>query len=124
MKFKVSQLQHHPKNKEIYSLSSIEDLTRSISEVGLLQPIIITQKFQILSGNRRFVAIQNLEWNEVEVEQRTISEKDEEFLLVYYNKQRVKSYRELLNEYKVLKNYYGIGQGKRTDLTSVHPNKG
>jgi len=124
MKLKVSQLQHHPKNQEIYSLSSIEDLTKSISEVGLLQPIIINQKFQVISGNRRFVAIQKLEWNEVEVEQRTISEKDEEFLLVHYNKQRVKSFKELLNEYKVLKKYYGIGQGKRTDLTSVHPNKG
>jgi ParB-like chromosome segregation protein Spo0J len=41
MKIKVSSLKHHPKNKEIYTLSSIEELMESISEVGLLQPLII-----------------------------------------------------------------------------------
>ena len=43
MKVKVSSLKHHPKNKEIYSLSSIEELMESISEVGLLQVLIIDQ---------------------------------------------------------------------------------
>jgi len=124
MKIQVSKLHHHPKNKEIYSLSSIEDLTNSISEVGLLQPIIINQHNQVISGNRRFVCIKNLGWETVEVEQKSVETKDEEFLLVQYNKQRVKSFKELLNEYNVLKNYYKIGQGKRTDLTSVHPNRG
>ena len=41
MKVKVSTLKHHPKNKEIYTLSSIEELIESISEVGLLQPLIV-----------------------------------------------------------------------------------
>ena len=43
MKVKVSDLKHHPKNKEIYTLSSIEELMESISEVGLLQPLIDSQ---------------------------------------------------------------------------------
>jgi len=124
MKIKVSKLKHHPKNQEIYSLSSIEDLTESIVNVGLLQPLIINHKNEVISGNRRLVSIKKLGWKEVEVEQRNISEKDEEFLLVQYNKQRVKTFRELLNEYQVLKEYYTVGQGKRTDLTSVHTNKG
>jgi len=124
MKIQVSKLKHHPKNKEIYTLSSIEDLTESISQVGLLQPLIINQNNEIISGNRRFVSIKKLGWKEVEVEQRNISEKDERYLLVHYNKQRVKTFRELLNEYLVLKEYYKVGQGKRTDLTSVSPNKG
>lgn len=41
MKVKVSTLKHRPKNKEIYTLSSIEELMGSISEVGLLHPLII-----------------------------------------------------------------------------------
>jgi len=41
MKVKVSSLKHHPKNKEIYDLSSIDELIHSISEVGLLQPLLI-----------------------------------------------------------------------------------
>jgi len=124
MKIKVSKLKHHPKNQEIYSLSSIEDLTESIVNVGLLQPLIINHKNEVISGNRRLVSIKKLGWKEVEVEQRNITEEDEEFLLVQYNKQRVKTFRELLNEYQVLKEYYIVGQGKRTDLTSVHANKG
>ena len=46
MKVKVSLLKHHPKNKEIYTLSSIEELMESISEVGLLQPLIIDSRNQ------------------------------------------------------------------------------
>ena len=68
MKFKVSSLTHHPKNKEIYILSSIDELMESISEVGLLQSIIIDQHQQIISGNRRFESIKRLGWKEVEVE--------------------------------------------------------
>ena len=44
MMVKVSSLKHHPKNKEIYTLSSIEELMESISEVGLLQPLIIDSR--------------------------------------------------------------------------------
>ena len=68
MKVKVSSLKHHPKNKEIYNLSSIEELMDSISEVGLLQSLIIDQHHQIISGNRRFESIKRLGWEEVEVE--------------------------------------------------------
>jgi len=123
MKLKVSKLQHHPKNKEIYNLSSIEELMESISELGLLQPLVIDQHNQIISGNRRFESIKRLDWKEVEVEQRFVKEGEEEVLLVHYNKQRIKTFREILNEYLVLKKYYEVGQGKRTDLTSVRTNK-
>jgi DNA modification methylase len=122
MKVKISSLSHHPKNKEIYNLSSIEELMESISELGLLQPLVIDQHHQIISGNRRFESIKRLEWKEVNVEQRFVNVGDEEILLVHYNKQRVKSFREILNEYLVLKKHYEVGQGKRTDLTSVRTN--
>ena len=50
MKVKVSSLKHHPKNKEIYDLSSIDELMKSISEVGLLQPLTIDTFNQVISG--------------------------------------------------------------------------
>jgi len=62
MKVKVSSLKHHPKNKEIYTLSSIEELMESISEVGLLQPLIIDSRNQVISGNRRFESLERLGW--------------------------------------------------------------
>jgi DNA modification methylase len=123
MKIEISSLIHHPKNQEIYDLSSIEELMDSISEVGLLQPLIIDQHNQIISGNRRFESIKRLRWEDVEVHQRFIEEGEEELLLIHYNKQRIKSFKELINEYIILHKYYRKGQGKRTDLTSVKSNR-
>ena len=124
MKIKVSTLNHHPKNKEIYDLSSINELMESITQVGLLQPLIIDINNQIISGNRRFESIKRLGWNEVEVEVREVKEGEEELLLIHYNKQRIKSFKELINEYLILDKHYRKGQGKRTDLTSVKSNQG
>jgi len=56
----VSKLSSHPKNQEIYSLSNIKDLESSISSLGLLERLVIDDDFQVISGNRRLVAIQNL----------------------------------------------------------------
>lgn len=123
MKMEISKLKHHPKNKEIYSLSSIKELMDSISEIGLLQPLVIDQHNQVISGNRRFESVKRLGWREIEVEKRKVEKDEEEILLVHYNKQRVKSFREILNEYHVLKEHYLVGQGKRTDITSVRSNK-
>ena len=89
MKIKVSTLNHHPKNKEIYDLSSIEELMDSISQVGLLQPLIIDTNNQIISGNRRFESIKRLGWEEVDVIEREVKEGEEELLLIHYNKQRI-----------------------------------
>src|SRR6056300_470850 len=102
MKVKVSSLKHHPKNKEIYTLSSIEELMDSISEVGLLQPLIIDSRNQVISGNRRFESVKRLGWEEVEVETMDVKDGEEELLLIHFNKQRVKTNHELLNEYEVI----------------------
>jgi DNA modification methylase len=122
MKVKVSSLKHHPKNKEIYDLSSIEELMESISEVGLLQPLTIDTRNQVISGNRRFESVKRLNWEEVDVNLREVKKEDEELLLIHFNKQRIKSFKELINEYLTLDNLYRKGQGKRTDLTSVKSN--
>ena len=123
MKVKVSSLKHHPKNKEIYTLSSIEELMESISEVGLLQPLIIDSRNQVISGNRRFESVKRLGWEEVQVEVKEVKNGEEELLLIHFNKQRIKSFKELINEYLILDGYYRKGQGRRTDLTSVKSNR-
>ncbi|MDB2673213.1 ParB N-terminal domain-containing protein, partial [Flavobacteriaceae bacterium] len=79
----------------MYDLSSIDELMESISEVGLLQSLIIDSRKQVISGNRRFESIKRLGWNEVEVIQREVQEEDEELLLIHFNKQRIKSFKEL-----------------------------
>ena len=94
----------------------------SVSEVGLLQSLIIDQHNQIISGNRRFESIKRLGWKEVDVNLREVKKEDEELLLIHFNKQRIKSFKELINEYLTLDNLYRKGQGRRTDLTSVKSN--
>ena len=84
MKVKVSSLKHHPKNKEIYTLSSIEELMESISEVGLLQPLIIDSRNQVISGNRRFESIRRLGWKEVEVNLIEVKKEEEELFQQWY----------------------------------------
>jgi DNA modification methylase len=123
LKVKTNKVSHHPLNQQIYNLSAIEDLISSIEEKGLLQKLVINQSFQVISGNRRLAAIQKLGWKEVDVDQIKTDADEELDLLIHYNKQRVKTYREILNEIQYLYPKFAVGQGKRNDLTSVSRNK-
>lgn len=116
MKISVSKLSHHPQNEEIYTLSNIDDLVQSIQDVGLLSPLVIDKSNQVISGNRRLAAIRKIGWTKVDVEVAELCDEDVVPLLIHHNKQRVKSTREILNEYRALEKIYGVGQGKRTDL--------
>lgn len=106
MKVSVDTLKHHPINSEIYNLSSIDDLMNSIESVGLLQPLMIDQHNQVVSGNRRFEAVKKLGWKKVEVNKIKVRSGDEILLLIHFNKQRIKSIVELLSEYDHLREYY------------------
>ena len=63
----LSKLKSHPLNQEIYRLSSIEELSSSIKEMGLLEPLVIDKKNQVISGNRRLEAIRRVGLKKVEV---------------------------------------------------------
>ena len=79
-------------NKEIYSLSSIEELMKSIKLVGLLQnPVINSRTKNLLSGHRRLKAVTRLGWDELEVDTIDIEEEDEILYRIHYNQTRVKS---------------------------------
>ena len=77
MKILVSKLKHHPKNKDIYKLSAIDELVSSIKEMGLLEPLVVDEKNQVISGNRRLEAVRKLGLKEVEIK---IKLKDDEEL--------------------------------------------
>lgn len=116
MKVPLSKLKHHPLNERIYSLSGIESLMESISQVGLLEPPTIDQHFQVVSGNRRFESVKRLGWNEIDVHQIHVKKGDEVLTLIHFNRQRVKTTQELLNEYFELESYHkekGLEKGKK-----------
>ena len=116
MKVKVSKLKHHPLNEKIYSLSGIESLMESIKQVGLLESIVVDSQWFVVSGNRRFLSIQKLGWEEVDVHQINVKKGDELLTLIHFNRQRIKTTQELLNEYFELEFYHrkkGVGKGLR-----------
>lgn len=116
MKVPISKLTHHPLNSRIYSLSGIESLMESIQLVGLLEPPTVDQHFQVVSGNRRFESVKRLGWDEIEVHQINVKEGDEVLTLIHFNRQRIKTTQELLNEYFELESYHkvkGIEKGKK-----------
>lgn len=106
MKVKLSKLKHHPLNERIYSLSGIESLMESIKEVGLLEPPTIDQYFQTISGNRRLEACKRLGLTEIDVHQVNVKKGDEILTLIHFNRQRIKSSQELINEYDELSKYH------------------
>ena len=107
MIIKVKDIKVSEINKEIYTLSSIEELMESIKLVGLLQrPVINIKTNNLLSGHRRVEAITRLGWKEVEVDTIEVDEVDEILYLIHYNQTRVKSVFSILREYDFLKKYY------------------
>ena len=119
MKIDIRKIKHHPLNREIYSLSSIDELAESINDVGLLQPLTIDQNNQIISGNRRFESIKRLGWKKVDINRITVKNGDEVLILVHFNKQRVKSIQEQLNEYDHLQKYYKKNKKSKGGVKSI-----
>lgn len=124
MKILVNKLKHHPLNKDIYELSSIDELSKSIKEMGLLEPLVIDKKNQVISGNRRLEAIRKLGLKKVEVKRVDVSNEEVGLHLVHYNKYRTKTVRELLNESDVLDKHLEVQmnnqrrKGNKRDLIS------
>src|SRR5210317_1529616 len=100
--------------RKIFDEANLEDLTKSIKERGIIQPIIVRhsledkKKFEIIAGERRWLAAQKAGLNEVPV---VITEVDDlkslEFAIVE-NVQRhdlnpleeAKGYKRLIDEFK------------------------
>ncbi len=109
---KVGELKNHPINGEIYEMYDIEGLKSSISEVGLLENLVIDQDNQVISGNRRLAALKELGVEDVLVQQVNVNVKDVPYLLFCHNKSRVKSFQEKLNEIKLLEMKFKVGSGR------------
>lgn len=112
----VAALLPHPEGSTIYDPSDVTELKNLIEAMGLLQPIVINPRNQVLIGSRRHKAISMLGWQEVEVHVVDIPQEDEPAYIVNSNSQRQKSSVEIYKEIKILKSYWAKQQGARTDL--------
>lgn len=119
----VSKIKEHPLNTEVYGSitpSDISTLKESIESLGLLQPLIVTKKYTLISGHRRLACLRELEIEQAECIVKDIEDDDAIVFIIESNRQRVKTARQQLNEAKYLFEYYGRHQGKRNDLSLVH----
>jgi phage N-6-adenine-methyltransferase len=100
------ELQPHPKNEEIYGdTADIDDLddtfVESIDEKGVLEPLVITNGKQIISGHRRWLAAQEAGKESVPVRYSEFdNELAEREALIEFNRQREKTPPQILNEYE------------------------
>ena len=62
---KINEININPGRREA-SEESIEELVRSISEIGLLNPITIDQEYTLIAGLHRLEAAKRLGWTEIE----------------------------------------------------------
>ncbi len=73
MKIKVKDIKVG--NRIRRDIGDLEDLKRSLKRHGLLNPISINPKGELIAGHRRLTAVQQLGWDEVEV--KVINPKNE-----------------------------------------------
>lgn len=93
-----------PSEKNFYTLSDIELLKESIVENGQIEPITITEDFEIISGHRRYTACKELNFEIIKaVIISDVSDIEKEMLLIEANRQRVKTEEDKLIEFQKMK---------------------
>ena len=115
MKIKLKDIKPNPINDDIYSSTDLSDLVQSIKDNGQLEKIVINKDNQIVSGHRRYYAHKQLGLKEIDCDVRDFD--NDIIALIEFNRSRVKSVQDILNESRILEKEYKkiIGRGKRTD---------
>ncbi len=83
----------------------LDKLVESIKEVGLIEPLIVTKDYVLLSGHRRLNAIKQAGIKNVKCVFREGSS-DDIITLIEANRYRTKSEAEILKEIETLQSYY------------------
>jgi hypothetical protein len=118
---KVSDLRMHPSYAKIYAKKSLqfELLVDSIKRTaGLLEPIVINKKNEIINGVQRWLAAKELGFKTIPALTFDKASEDEVFYMINYNRYRTKTIVEKFHEIEEMKKYWGKRQGQRTDLQS------
>jgi DNA modification methylase len=88
-------------------------LKGSIDLEGVLEPLLITEDYFIISGVRRFFAAKQLGLQEIPVVFSPISQAQvDEYMVVSHQQQRVKSSVQIFREIEIITKKYDLKQGK------------
>jgi len=116
-KKKLSELREHPLNQRFHTdISGVERtaLTESIRELGLLNPIVVTQEGTIVSGHQRWKIAGELGYENISTVQFQGTEQEALYFLVSENKARRDQERDPIKkalQYQVLYDHWGIQHG-------------
>jgi hypothetical protein len=101
----VHQIHRSPENDLIYKPVSpsdpeIQELAESIKKYGLKEPLVVTRDGYIISGHRRYTACLLIGQSSILCRVEDISRSDPRFELMLreFNRQRVKSFDEVVRE--------------------------
>ena len=110
---KLSQINPNSINDEIYEDTDVSELVKSISNNGLLEPLVISKDGILISGHRRFKALQQLGIEDVEV--RIVDTDNPIITLIEFNKYRTKTNTDILRESRFLQEELKkqIGKGRK-----------
>ena len=99
-------------NDEIYSGTELDDLMLSLETNGQLESIVLNRDNTILSGHRRYFSMLQLNWKECDV--RYIDVESDVVALIEFNRHRIKSVNDILNESRFLEKEFKrqIGRGR------------
>jgi hypothetical protein len=99
-------------NSEIYSQSDLSDLKLSLETHGQLEPIVVNNSNVIISGHRRYFSMMQLGWSGCDIR---VSDLDNDIVaLIEFNRSRIKSVNDILNESRYLEKELKkeIGRGR------------
>ncbi|HIZ96065.1 MAG TPA: nucleoid occlusion protein [Candidatus Ligilactobacillus excrementavium] len=103
--------------RQIFTKESIAELADTIREHGLLQPIVLreyeTNKYEIIAGERRFKAVETLNWKKIPAIVRQMSDNEAASMAVIENLQRESlTAIEEAQAYQQLMQLNGLTQGQ------------
>jgi len=114
-----------------FDREKLEELTESIKEHGIIQPLIVTREpsgYQLIAGERRLRAAKMLGLSEVPIIVRKVTDKDRLELSIIENVQRhdlnpleeAESYRRLSEEFGLTREQISQQVSKSTSAISNH----
>lgn len=109
--------------RKVFDVKKIEELAQSIRTYGLLQPVIVRkdmEKFQLIAGERRFIACKSLGWASIPALIREMSDSAMVTIALIENLQRenlsfleeAEGYQKLLDEFNLTQEVLAQRLGK------------
>lgn len=118
-----SELKINPYNLSIYGSEPLDwDLVYSIEKNGLLEPLVIKSDNTIISGHRRWKALQHLRMGAPCRISSFDNEDDEQLAIIEFNRQRKKTTMQVFNESETLDRIYRKDAEKRKLGNLKHQN--